>query len=324
MRRTFKLLPLLIVASLTACNANSYQESVLNCFDTYVNVKTKEVVINMHSRTCEIIKEIDAVSDAYRKRETTCIYDLNQTNEKLEVSFYLYDLLSKAVSLQEAAPNFNLMIGSLSNKWKEALEKEEVLSETVIQEELVKMNNSHLVLEKENDKYYAQRVGEGLIDVGAIAKGYALDRCETYLHNYAGPNYDYIINAGNSSVLLGKNGGSSTFTVKLKDLSKETYLDLQECFVSTSGISEQKTVVNGVTYSHIIDPKTGSATAQYDDVVVINDNKEGNGALGDVLSTSLMMSSLEEIKETEKNMGINIIVIKDDKILYKSESIELH
>ena len=319
MRGTFQLLPLLLVASLTACNSNgAYQEDVLSCFDTYVTVKTKENVIRMQARTCEIIKEIDAISDAYKKREVTSVYDLNQTNDKLEVSFYLYDLLSKAVSYQEIAPNFNLMVGSLTNKWKESLEKEEVLSKAVIQEELTKINNSSVILEKENDKYYAQRVGEGLIDVGAIAKGYALDRCQNYLHQYSGKDHDYLINAGNSSVLVGKK-----ITAKVKDLSEDTFFDIEESFISTSGISEQKTIIDGVAYSHIIDLKTGNAVSLYDTVMVIDDNGDGHGALGDVLSTSLMMSNLDEIKEKEKELGFEVIVIKDDKIKYQSESLEL-
>ena len=132
-----------------------------------------------------------------------------------------------------------------------------------------------------------------------------------------------MINAGNSSILLGNNRNGSTFKVKLKDL-KDTYLYLKDSYVSTSGISEQKTTIDGVNYSHIINPKTGSAVSLYDTVIVVANGDYGNGALGDVLATSFMMSELEEIKEAEKEIGVNVIVIKDDKILYKSESIELH
>ena len=59
-------------------------------------------------------------------------------------------------------------------------------------------------------------------------------------------------------------------------------------------------------------------------MIVVSSNEFGNGALGDVLSTSFMMSSLEEIKETEKNTGVNVLVIKDDNIVYKSDSLKLY
>ena len=36
------------------------------------------------------------------------------------------------------------------------------------------------------------------------------------------------------------------------------------------------------------------------------------------------MTSLEEIKEVEEKEKIGVIVIKDDDVLYKSDSVELH
>lgn len=327
MRRTFKLLPLVLVASLTACS--KYHQDTLYCFDTAIIVESKEYHglmydIDVQSDICNIIKQTDAISDAYKKREVTNIFDLNQTNEKIEINEDLYWLLHECKELERIAPHFNPLIGSLSNKWKKALEENKVLSNDVIEEELTKMNNSELVISMTGDNtYFAQRKGDALIDVGAIAKGFALDQCQVFLRKHADPDYEYMINAGNSSVLLGNNRNGSTFKVKLKYL-KDTYLYLKDSYVSTSGISEQKTTIDGVNYSHIINPKTGSAVSLYDTVIVVANGDYGNGALGDVLATSFMMSDLEEIKQSEKENGVNVIVIKDDKILYKSESIELH
>ena len=330
MRRTFKLLPLVLVASLTACDiATRYHSDTLYCFDTTVIVESKEYHGLMYNvvvqeQTCQIIKDVDAISDAYKKREVTNIFDLNQTNDKLEINEDLYWLLHECKELERIAPNFNPLIGSLSNKWKKALEENTALSNDVIEEELTKINNSELVLSMTGDNtYFAQRKGDALIDVGAIAKGFALDQCQVFLRKHSEPDYEYMINAGNSSVLLGMNRKKNNYKVKLKDLSKDTYLYLKDSYVSTSGISEQKTTIDGVAYSHIINPKTGSAVSLYDTVIVVANGDYGNGALGDVLATSFMMSDLEEIKQSEKENGVNVIVIKDDKILYKSENIEL-
>ena len=324
MKKIFKILPLFLVVSLTACS--EHYVDTLFCFDTVVTVKTKGnrgySGQATQGETCQIIKEFDALSDAYKKRDVTSIYDLNSTNEKLEISEELYNLLYTANELKAVGTYFNPLIGSLSNKWKDALSKNEILSETVVQEELTKINNSSLTLEINEDKYYAQRTGEALIDVGAIAKGYTLDKCEEYLRGHTDSDHEYMIDAGNSSILLGANGGS-TFGVHIKDLSKPTHLKLKDCFISSSGTSEQGVKIGEVTYSHIINPNDGSAINLYDAVIVVSSNTIGNGALGDVLSTSFMMSSLEEIKETEKNTGVNVLVIKDDNIVYSSESLKL-
>ena len=331
MKKLFKTLPLLLVASISACDiAHKYLTDTLFCFDTVVTVKTTEYHSLMYSvvaqeRTCKILKEVDAISDAYKKRDVTCIYDLNNTNEKIEINEQLYRLLTLALETKEDMPYFNPFIGSLSNKWKESLNKNEQLSDSIIEEELIKMNNTSLLLEMTNDyKYYAQRIGEGLIDVGAIAKGFALDECEAFLHREAKPDYEYMIDAGSSSILLGRNKKNTDFKVKIKDLSKPTYLHLKECFISTSGTSEQGVEIDGTTYSHIINPLTGSAINNYDAVIVISDLRENYGFMTDVLSTSFMMNTLEEVKELEKNTGVSVILIDDDNIVYKSESIQLY
>jgi hypothetical protein len=91
MKKLFKTLPLLLVASISACDiAHQYRQDTLFLFDTVVTVKTTEyhglmynVVAQEH--TCDILKEVDAISDAYKKRDVTCIYDLNNTNDKIEM-----------------------------------------------------------------------------------------------------------------------------------------------------------------------------------------------------------------------------------------------
>lgn len=332
MKKLFKTLPLLMVASLSACDiAHQYPIDNLFCFDTVVTVKTTEYnglmySVHVQEGTCQRLKEIDAVADAYKKRDVACIYDLNNTNEEIEISEQLYKLLKRALDAQTFAPYYNPFIGSLSNKWKEALSKGEILSESIIQEELNKMKDAELILGWDGEnKYTAQRVGEALIDVGAIAKGYALDVCESYLHKHAEPEYEYMIDAGNSSILLGRNKGGSNFKIKIKDLSKPTYLYLKDSFVSTSGTSEQGVKIGDNTYSHIINPNDGSAINNYDAVIVIAPAQgEMNGFKTDALSTSFMLSSIEEIEYFDYGSDCSVIVIKDDNIVYSSESLELY
>ena len=330
MYKFLKVLPLVVAASLSACDiAHQYPVDTLFCFDTVVTVKTTEYnglmySVHVQEGTCRILKEVDAIADAYKSRDVMCIYDLNNTNEKIEINGQLYRLLKSALDTKEKLPYFNPFIGSLTNKWKEALGKKEQLSASIIEEELLKMNDTNLLLENTEDgHYYAKRVGEGLIDVGAIAKGFALDECENYLHRNAEPNYEYMVDAGSSSILLGRNKDNSTFKVKIKDLSSPTYLRLKECFVATSGISEQGVEIDGTTYSHIISPLTGSAINTFDSVIVISELKDGYGLFTDALSTSFMMNTLEEVKELEKSTGVSVILIKDDNIVYKSESLAL-
>ena len=71
--------------------------------------------------------------------------------------------------------------------------------------------------------------------------------------------------------------------------------------------------------SHIVDT-INYALNNYDEVIVISDK----GYVGDVLSTLMMMSSIDEIKDTEqKEPNIKVLVIKNSSVIYKSEGIEV-
>ena len=329
MRGTFKLLPLLLVTSLTACANEANNAKRFYCFGTVVTTKINAKDNTPFKEVKKICNRIDALADSYYKRDVFGVYDLNLTNEKVEISEELYDLFYWAKKVQEDAPYYNPLMGSLSQKWKDSLANNQVLSDSVIQEELNKVNASSLEIENSGTAFYAQRVGNAQIDLGAIAKGYALYQCQNYLEDeYFTEDYgDFIINAGNSSVLLGNYQGKDRdyYLVMISDLSAPSYLHLNKCVISTSSVSEQGVKIGDKTYSHIINPVTGSAINNYDAVIVINDQEAyGNAALGDALSTSLMMSSLEEIAQTENDLGVGIIAIKDDAVVYKSESIEIH
>lgn len=260
----------------------------------------------------ELIRYYDSISDNYVSHDNN-LYQINTTNEEVKISPELYDLLKTSFSVNQlGATYFNPLCGSLSKKWKNALSENKILSEEEISNELLKMNNTKLLF-KEN--YVVQRIGEAEIDLGGIAKGYALDKVKEYLLDK--DIKQYLVDAASSSILLGEKSGGY-FNVRIKDLNN-SYLKLKNCFVSSSGNKEQGKTIGGIRYSHIVNPLTGSVVSEYDTVIVISEQ----GYFGDAISTSLTMNTIDEIKEIEKNLNIKTIVIKDEKILYCNEDLEV-
>ena len=315
MKKIAYLLPLFAIA-LTSCSTNNKViESKVFCFDTLVEAKLYDGK-NEHIKEVEkILNNISDLTDNYELKSNNGVYAINHTNEEMTIDEKLYSLIVDSLYMSyNVADYFNPLCGSLSKKWKESLAKKEILSETVINEELEKINNTVITFKENN---VIQRTGEAEFDLGGVAKGYALDLVNNYLQeNGVG---SYLINAGSSSIALGeKQNKDGFFTVGLKEV-KNAYIKAKNCFISTSSIYEQGVTIDGVTYSHIINPKTGSAINVNDGVIVIS----SNGAYGDVMSTSLMNNTVEEIKEIEEINDLKTLVIKNNKIIYSHKDIEV-
>lgn len=300
---------------LSGCS-NAPLERRVFCFDSMMNIKLFEGEETDLDNIEKIFSRFGKLSDNYQARDIINVYSINQTNEEVEIDKDLYNLLETSFNVPSLGANhFNPLCGSLAKRWKESLSKNEVLSNSIIESELSKINSSSISFKDGN---IVQRNGEAEIDLGAIAKGYCLDKIKDYLNSKDFKKY--LINAGYSSILLGeKNVDDGYFKVGINNLNG-AYLKLKNCFISTSGTEEQSTTIDGITYSHIINPSNGSAVSNYDNVIVISDS----GYLCDALSTSLMMADLNEIKEVEEQCFVQVIAIKDKQIIYKNSSLEVY
>ena len=316
MRKRYLSLFLFSLFSVTSCNQAfpfELKETVYNVYGTYVTVTLYEGSNENISDLKNIVKKYDILSDSYQERELSNVYTINHTNEEVTVTSDLYNMLQESFAVMSNAENYNPLMGSLNEKWKEALRNKEVFSESVINEELNKINNSTFSFNGNNK---VQREGEDILDLGGIAKGYLLDKVKDYLVNKSITKY--MIDAGRSSLLLGEKENGEEFTISISDLNHKR-LKIKNSVISTSGVSEQHVTIDDKTYSHIVNPFTGSAEAQYDAIIVINDD----ASIGDALATSLMNNTIEEIQTIEASLNIKVIVAKGGEVLYKNEAIEL-
>lgn len=311
MKAKLLILPLIIVP-LSSCQKEIKRNSFY--FDTYTETRLYEGSENDLSEINKIFSKIDKLTDNYKERDLNNVYKINNSTENVQVEPELYEVLKVSFcNCLDPLNYYNPLIGSLSKKWKNSLENKVILDQDTINSELNKMTTTSVEFLEGNT---VKKSGEAEIDLGGVAKGYALDKVKQYLNS---KNYTkYLVDAGSSSILLGEKNGGKDFKIKVSNLDN-TYLNLKNCFISTSSYDRQVVEIDGVNYSHIINPKTGSAINENDAVIVIS-NK---GYLGDILSTAFINESLDSIKELEKHFEVKTIVIKDKTMVYKNEGIEV-
>jgi FAD:protein FMN transferase len=144
------------------------------------------------------------------------------------------------------------------------------------------------------------------LDLGAIGKGYAVDRAGEILR--ASGVRDALINAGGSTIFaMGSPPGQSAWLVHLRDPSRQIdpYVMLKDESVSTSEQS-LASLLGQDSPGHIIDPVTGRPLKTEFSVSVI----APNGTMSDGLSTTLLLLGPEKGKSLMKSMqGVSAIWI---------------
>ncbi len=301
---------LLIATTLSSCSFSATYSDTFLSLDTYISISiTTTGDGNTHLKNIKnIYKDIDIVADNFEAHNGKSVYDLNQ-NRELELSDSLKSLIEVSIDAKNKTNGYyNPLIGRLSEKWKDAIENNEILSDDVIQSELEIMNNSSIKIEDNK----AIITGDANLDLGGIAKGYATE----LVHDYLVENNitEYLINSGESNIIVGNR--SNKYTVGLsKALSDGLYtkLKLTDKAIGTSSPKYQNNEIDGVLYHHILSPFTGYPVNNYESVNVICDNS----IFTDCYSTAIFVMDLEYAKQFIYENNISAILCSNNEIIYK-------
>lgn len=279
-----------------------------------------------------ILQEYSYLSDNTQAYEGLVnVYTINQTNSPVKVSQKLFDLLSFAMSMKEATHGyFNPLVGGLSDLWKTALFGSSNASGVIassassyvahlpstseIQAALSAMANTTLTFDEAS--LSVTRTGEGKIDLGGVAKGYSAEKVVEYLQSNG--IVHYYMDFGSSTLIFGENidGGDGSFSVGFSDLNGRSFR-VKDCAVSTSAVARQMATVDGQIYSHLVNPLTGSALADWHGAVLENQN----AAQGDALSTTFLLLGAEGVDEYLKEpYGVKALFYKSAKVYNQAYS----
>jgi len=145
-----------------------------------------------------------------------------------------------------------------------------------------------------------------LLDFGAIAKGYAIDRGIAILKQYGINNA--IINAGGDIRLIGKHGDRD-WRIGIRHPRKQgeiiASLELNgDISIVTSGDYERFYIYQGKRYHHLINPKTGWPATNAQSVTII----ARNAILADAWSTAVFIQGKAGIvQQRELNQQVLFI-----------------
>lgn len=305
-----------------------YQSGFLDLFDTYSTViayDTSEDAFNVHfEQFYDRLAEYDklfSIYDSYDDVVNLCTLNQTAMNEPVQVDSRIIDLLEYCRYVYDlSSGKTNACFGAVLELWHNSRnyaadnpEKASLPDMQQLQEASRHTAFDSLVIDKENNTVYFSDPDLKL-DVGAIAKGYAVREITNWAKENLWSSAAISIGGNISAFGFKNNDGKTPWNIGVEnpDTDNSDYLvelKITDLSVVTSGDYQRYFTVNGKKYCHIINPDTLMPAEYAASVSVICEDS----ALGDALSTTLFNMPVEDgIKLVESMENVEAVWVDKD------------
>jgi FAD:protein FMN transferase len=256
---------------------------------------------------------IDGLMSHYRPESQLSRINRDAAAGAVAVDRELAELIAKSLEFSEMSSGaFDITYASVGYLY-DYREKRHP-SDAQIQAALPAVSWRHVVVDRQASTVRFLRPGVR-IDLGGIAKGYAVDRCIAILAARGVTNAR--VTAGGDTRLLGdRRGRPWVVGIRHPDDPERVVLrlPLEDTAISTSGDYERFFDEDGVRYHHIIDPATGKSPKGVRSVTVIGPD----ATLTEGLTKSLFIMGAERgiaLIDAREDADA-VIVASDGKVWY--------
>jgi thiamine biosynthesis lipoprotein len=268
------------------------------------------------------IKRIEKLISSWDPASQTSLINQQAGKKATPVDKELFDLIQRAVTISKLTDGaFDITYASMDRIWKYDGSMTEMPAPELIRQSIEKVGYQNIVLDAANQTVFLKKQGMR-IGFGAIGKGYAADRAKKLLIKngvQAG-----IINASGDLNAWGQQANGKDWMVAITNPLNKTkafaWLPVNNAAVVTSGNYEKFVHLNGVRYSHIIDPRTGYPSKGIVSVSIFTKNAE----LADALATAVFVmgvnTGLDLVNQLKE---VDVIIVDEDNKIHTSKGIDL-
>ncbi len=263
----------------------------------------------------EEIHKVDDLMSDYKSDSEISRVNREAGDRAVQVSKSTYEVLQRSVEFSEMTGGaFDITVGPLVALFRKAKDNKVAPSEEQIALARSKVGFEKLKLDNENKTVQFSENGM-LLDLGGIAKGYAIDKAiEAAQHCGA---IGAMVDIGGDVRCFGlPPEGKDHWLIGLQDPNSaiegigggelQLVLKVTNAAVATSGDYQQFVFIEGKRYSHIMDRRTGTSAEGFSSVTIISDNATDADALATSVSVMDAEKGLALIKKLPKTEAILI------------------
>lgn len=303
---------------LAGCGSNETKEckSTVYAMDTVMELTAYTNNYDVLNDAKEKIEEID--KRFRRGSEDSEIYAVNNNSETKLTDETAY-VVETALNIgKKTSGAFDVTIAPVMDLWGFYNQNFYVPTEAEINNALKNVDYSRVNLSNN----VITKPKETQIDLGGIAKGYTSDTVINLLRNEGVQSA--IISLGGNVQTLGTKPDGSMWKIAIQNpFDDKQYIGgvkVANKAVITSGGYQRYFVKDGVTYEHIVDPKTGKPSKSgLSSVTIVTDK----GIEGDGLSTALFVMGLDKASEYwRENKDFEAVLITDNNEIYVTSGLK--
>jgi FAD:protein FMN transferase len=302
-RRAAALISFFLIASFVQSSENQvlvHKKKYImgTVFEIAAYDQSSEHASNAIERAFQEIVRLDDLMSNYKPDSALSNLNRSAHFHAEKVPSDLYRVIDQAVLFSRLSDGkFDISVAPLVNLWKAALRGEGTPSRA--QQENVRSCVGYKKIDLSPPDRISFRSSCLQLDLGAIGKGYAVDRAAEVLHSLG--IRDALINAGGSTIFaMGAPPDRTAWLVHLRDPSNkiDPQVMLKDGSVSTSEQTAPSLLAND-SAGHIIDPDTGMPLKTVFTVSAVS----RTATVSDALSTTLLLLGPMKGKELIKSMA---------------------
>ena len=268
-----------------------------------------------------ILEDYHKLFDIYHEYEglvNLCTVNRAAGGEALKTDPELIRFLLYARDMYDTTNGeMNVMLGAVLRPWHDCREaaSADPASASIPDGEALREAAKHTGIEllEIDETAGTVRISDPLasIDVGALGKGYAVERAAEYLESIGA--FGYVLNVGGNIRCIGDRPDRSGWVTAIRDPDPASdsfacRIRIRDISCVTSGVYERYFTVKGQRYHHIIDRDTLMPAAYYDSLTVLT----ADSGLADALSTALFCMPYEESRALADRLGVDVLWIFPD------------
>jgi len=243
------------------------------------------------------VDRIDRLMSHYKKESELSRINREAAKAPVKVDPELFDFIAECLRYsRESDGAFDITVGPLMKAWGFFRGEGRMPGEAELAEARNRIGYQHVILNHKDRTIFFDKAGVEL-DLGGIAKGYAVDRAVSILKQHGLKQHGVgaaMVSAGGSTIYaLGAPPGKSAWEVGVQDPVDPnkiaTTVRLKDQALSVSGSYEKFFELGGVRYSHVMDPRTGKPVQGVLSVAVITND----GVSGDALDNVFYVLGIE-------------------------------